>query len=181
MASAGDIRVFVKWHEQTVFAGEEVRCTITFRNVASASAPSAHLAPQRTPRQGPGGVRTTSKLQPPTPRGHRSVASSPRVGGPPPLQAAVGVGGEEEERRGHRKSVSIVSLGGGGQGAGEDWESHAGRLSRFNRGHGRASSLQIASFPSELGGAQSGMLSGSSPRLRRYTDFWIQRPSHPEP
>lgn len=159
MASAGDIRVFVKWHEHTVFAGEEVRCTITFRNVASASASApTHLAPQRTPRQVSGGVRTTSKLQPPTtPRGHRSVASSPRIGGPGPgpgpLQAGVAEG--EGEGRGHRKSVSIVSLG-GGVGEGE-WEGHAERLSRFNRGHGRASSLQIASFPAELGGTQSGM------------------------
>ncbi|KAL6855289.1 Golgi membrane exchange factor (Ric1p-Rgp1p) subunit [Amphichorda felina] len=30
-----NIRVFVHWHEQTVFAGEEVKCTITFKNVAS--------------------------------------------------------------------------------------------------------------------------------------------------
>ncbi|KAL2021534.1 hypothetical protein VTK56DRAFT_7033 [Thermocarpiscus australiensis] len=29
-----NIRVFVQWHEQVVFAGEEVKCTITFKNVA---------------------------------------------------------------------------------------------------------------------------------------------------
>lgn len=164
MAGAGDIRVFVKWHERTVFAGEEVRCTITFRNVASVPSNTPH---QRTPRQspaglgispGPAGVRTTSKLQPPppTPRGHRSTMSmtSPRVGAPPQLQAAVA--GSEGERRGHRKSVSIVSIGGAT--AGEDaGDSHAGRLSRFNRGHGRASSLQISSFSPEQGGTQSGM------------------------
>lgn len=164
MAGASDIRVFVKWHERTVFAGEEVRCTITFRNVASAPSSIPH---QRTARQspaglgispGPAGVRTTSKLQPPpTPRGHRSTMSmtSPRAGAP--LQAAV-TGGEGRERRGHRKSVSIVSIGSGT--VGEDvGDSHAGRLSRFNRGHGRASSLQITSFPPELGGTQSGTLS----------------------
>ena len=61
---------------------------------------------------------------------------------------------------GHRKSVSIVSMGGGvGGGVGEELgEGHAGRLSRFNRGHARATSLQMASFPPERGGTRSGML-----------------------
>ncbi|KAL2160861.1 hypothetical protein VTH06DRAFT_1058, partial [Thermothelomyces fergusii] len=27
-----NIRVFVRWHEQAVFAGEELKCTITFKN-----------------------------------------------------------------------------------------------------------------------------------------------------
>ncbi|KAK4186087.1 Rgp1-domain-containing protein [Podospora australis] len=31
---SSNIRVFVRWHEQVVFAGEEVKCTITFKNVA---------------------------------------------------------------------------------------------------------------------------------------------------
>lgn len=178
MAGASDIRVFVEWHERTVFAGEEVRCTITFRNVASVPSSTPH---QRTPRQtpaglgispGPAGLRTTSKLQPPppTPRGHRSTMSmtSPRLGAPQPLQAAV-AGGEGREGMGHRKSVSIVSIGGGT--VGEDvGDSHAGRLSRFNRGHGRASSLQIASFPPEIGGTQSGMFNrGSMPPLEKTT------------
>ncbi|KAJ4307181.1 Golgi membrane exchange factor (Ric1p-Rgp1p) subunit [Collariella sp. IMI 366227] len=32
--SKSNIRVFVRWHEHVVFAGEEVKCTITFKNVA---------------------------------------------------------------------------------------------------------------------------------------------------
>ncbi|KAF4123655.1 RAB6A-GEF complex partner protein 2 [Geosmithia morbida] len=32
-----NLRVFVHWHDQTIFAGEEVKCTITFKNVASDS------------------------------------------------------------------------------------------------------------------------------------------------
>jgi hypothetical protein len=31
---SGNIRVFVRWHDQNVFAGEDVKCSITFRNVA---------------------------------------------------------------------------------------------------------------------------------------------------
>ncbi|KAJ5342634.1 hypothetical protein N7541_011758 [Penicillium brevicompactum] len=33
-----DIQVFVKWKDQTIFAGENVECTITFKNVADTSA-----------------------------------------------------------------------------------------------------------------------------------------------
>lgn len=32
--SPSDIQVFVRWKDQTIFAGEDVECTITFRNVA---------------------------------------------------------------------------------------------------------------------------------------------------
>ncbi|RVX75947.1 hypothetical protein B0A52_00304 [Exophiala mesophila] len=35
-----DIHVLVRFHEQSVFAGEELRCTITFRNVANVSEPA---------------------------------------------------------------------------------------------------------------------------------------------
>ncbi|KAK2758338.1 hypothetical protein FQN54_004186 [Arachnomyces sp. PD_36] len=42
-----DLQVFVKWKEQTVFAGEDVECTITFKNVA---ADEVH-EPSQTPQQ----------------------------------------------------------------------------------------------------------------------------------
>ena len=34
-----DLQVFVRWKEQTVFAGEDVECTITFKNVAADETP----------------------------------------------------------------------------------------------------------------------------------------------
>ncbi|OJJ47133.1 hypothetical protein ASPZODRAFT_65701 [Penicilliopsis zonata CBS 506.65] len=53
-----DMQVFVKWKDQTIFAGEDVECTITFKNVAEASgSPEAsnghefHLSPQHQRRQ----------------------------------------------------------------------------------------------------------------------------------
>ncbi|KAL2008736.1 hypothetical protein VTN00DRAFT_6930 [Thermoascus crustaceus] len=45
-----DIQVFVKWKEQTIFAGEDVECIITFKNVAESSTPEPNEA-QRTPHQ----------------------------------------------------------------------------------------------------------------------------------
>ncbi|KAJ9209122.1 hypothetical protein DTO021D3_430 [Paecilomyces variotii] len=39
---SSDIQVFVKWKEQTIFAGEDVECIITFKNVAETSSPDAN-------------------------------------------------------------------------------------------------------------------------------------------
>ncbi|KAG7125262.1 hypothetical protein HYQ45_013265 [Verticillium longisporum] len=43
--SSSNIRVFIRWDDQTVFAGEEIKCTITFKNVAAD--PSQHKQTQR--------------------------------------------------------------------------------------------------------------------------------------
>src|SRR4051812_11084605 len=37
---ATNVRVFVQWTESTVFAGEDIECQITFKNVATSPAPS---------------------------------------------------------------------------------------------------------------------------------------------
>ncbi|KAI9934930.1 hypothetical protein MW887_000551 [Aspergillus wentii] len=37
-----DIQVFVRWKDQTIFAGEDVECTITFKNVAESNTESNH-------------------------------------------------------------------------------------------------------------------------------------------
>jgi hypothetical protein len=41
-----DIQVFVKWKEQTIFAGEDVECIITFKNVSENGTPDAPSGPQ---------------------------------------------------------------------------------------------------------------------------------------
>jgi hypothetical protein len=47
-----DIHVVVRFHEQSVFAGEHLRCTITFRNVANLSEPvTPALPPRRSSRR----------------------------------------------------------------------------------------------------------------------------------
>lgn len=91
----GNIRVFIRWHDQTVFAGEEVKCTITFKNVArppgspanlSSSRLSPHLA--RNPAVTGADHRPASSIQglnpskspsalapPPAVRGHRTTLS----------------------------------------------------------------------------------------------------------
>ncbi|KAI0973133.1 Rgp1-domain-containing protein [Xylaria arbuscula] len=95
-----NIRVFIQWDDQTVFAGEEVRCHITFKNVApgpgsspnpfapataSTSAPSHRQPPQSSPRAdrsrqpspllSPRGGSTNGLTPPTSARSHRSTLS----------------------------------------------------------------------------------------------------------
>lgn len=44
-----DIHVLVRFHEQSVFAGEELRCTVSFRNVANLSEPP--IRPRQSSRR----------------------------------------------------------------------------------------------------------------------------------
>jgi hypothetical protein len=39
-----NIQVFVKWRDQTIFAGENVECTITFKNVADTASEATNGA-----------------------------------------------------------------------------------------------------------------------------------------
>ncbi|KAI1271507.1 Rgp1-domain-containing protein [Xylaria sp. FL0933] len=74
-----NIRVFIKWDDQTVFAGEEIRCQITFKNVAPAASPFA-------PATAPASASLSNPRHPPqsSPRADRprqpSPLSSPRGG-----------------------------------------------------------------------------------------------------
>lgn len=88
---SGNIRVFIRWHDQTVFAGEEVKCTITFKNVArpAGSTPNQSAKPsprlpsggaidqrQPSPLHAPNRAKSPSALAPPpAARGHRATAS----------------------------------------------------------------------------------------------------------
>ncbi|KAI9819446.1 MAG: hypothetical protein M1832_004009 [Thelocarpon impressellum] len=165
---ASSIRAFVQWADQTVFAGEDVECKITFKNVAPAPG-AARATPQPPKLHGfsPGGERQrkTVPLQgaansarpghgtpqsprspQPAPKGHRPTLS---------LNVPVSTGGRPSSALGelghrHKRSVSIISLGseagtddaqgGALQGHGQP-QSAAGR--RPGRGHGRSASLQV--------------------------------------
>lgn len=153
-----NIRVFVRWHDQTVFAGEEVKCTITFKNVAPG--PNQQRNPPQSDRSrlvSPLHHRPKSNhaLTPPpasSGRGHRRSALSLGV----PSSRSHSRSGSVQwpssastttERSGqaHKRSVSIVSMGS----TTSTVEDHSSRNDlptrpqRPARGHGRASSLQI--------------------------------------
>ena len=177
----GNIRVFVRWHDQTVFAGEEVRCTITFKNVASGSKQQrgnqqqSSLSPLEKNRLGgtlhSRAVKANAGLAPPSAasgRGHRRPALS--YSGPPVSSRGrsgsiqwpqTSNTGDSRSNHGHNRSVSIVSIGSTStvEDASQRSEGSA-RPQRPSRGHNRASSLQIVprGQPSPPVGPNSGMV-----------------------
>jgi hypothetical protein len=176
--SASNIRVFVQWKNATVFAGEDVECTITFKNVAI---PERRGRSPTHARNGfaPGGERQrklppvhsstrpsvsrnssfASHIPPPPShlRGHRptlslSTSAAGELRSPVPQGAAIGnnTGGQS-----HGRSLSIISLG--TDAATEVNRDKSATPARPMRGHARSGSLQIVpgrpnSYPGTVSG-----------------------------
>ena len=176
--SSTTIRAFVQWREQTVFAGEEVQCKITFKNIAQSPGISSRPIPPTPKLNGfaPGGERQrkTAPLQPITHSRNGSWSSptqNPRSQVPPvrghrptlSLNVPVSLGSARPSTgtstpdqngsttpRQHQRSLSIVSLG-------DDGGEHTrGRQSMImpasGRGpikqHVRSTSLQVLPYRS---------------------------------
>jgi hypothetical protein len=153
----------VQWTEPTVFAGEDIECEITFKNIASTPTPSrTTLHPAAANGFGPGAERqrkaplsqvkpsATLSPRPAVSRGHRTTlslnvpASSVR---PPPISGPWNGGPPKLAQDGgsHKRSVSIISIGAGESGI-EDIAGHGSVNEKprgLSRGHGRSASLQI--------------------------------------
>jgi hypothetical protein len=166
--STSNIRAFVQWNDQTVFAGETVECKITFKNTAPTSSISrSNSLRSKSNSHGPVGDRkrkstaqqmtgtngSTSAIQSP------QLGSSSRSGHRPTLSLNVPVGTSRNRNTGswsagqngqpasghkHVRSVSIISMGGSDI-AGEDTTSSPGTKApqRPQRNHMRSASLQI--------------------------------------
>lgn len=165
---ATNIRVFVRWSEPTVFAGEDVECHITFKNIApdpndtksSSAVNGSVLGAERLRKALPtqGTAAQPKNTQPQVPqhnishnRGHRPALS---LSGPPEYnRSPYGSGnwsvGHGRSRAGgsHARSVSIISIGASEKSAaGDEPPASAGlgnSLRRPSKGHRRAASLQI--------------------------------------
>ncbi|KAM0251108.1 hypothetical protein ACHAQJ_008353 [Trichoderma viride] len=154
-----NIRVFVHWRDQTVFAGEAVQCTVTFRNIAleATQSPTGQAnGQQQSPSER---QRLASPLQTrgkaaASARGHRRAALSLSVPSPSTRsrQGSIQwpqpvVAGEGRPGHAHKRSVSIVSIG--STTSTIDEHSYSPRMDHSPRqprnSHNRASSLQIAS------------------------------------
>ncbi len=185
LPSTSNIRVFVQWSEQTVFAGEDIECRITFKNIAAvpnAPVSSSHPASLNGFAPGGGRERKSTTLQTPaargknnspqnsraapSSRGHRSTLSlNVPIGSG---RSNIGPGSKdsphsevEVEERSHKRSLSIISLGiSENPGDGADTRLNTAEGSRRpSRGHIRASSLQIV--PRRSGTNGTGPLSGT--------------------
>jgi hypothetical protein len=170
-----NIRVFVQWTDQTVFAGEDIECQITFKNVASNPPPPRTLLHPPANGFAPGGdrqrnlpvsqVRNSNGLNtrpPPSVRGHRptlSLTAPVGVGRPPSVGSWAG-GHTKALASGstHKRSVSIISIG-ASESAADDGASqgNAGKASqRMPGAHRRSASLQILPRRSGMNGPSSG-------------------------
>jgi hypothetical protein len=180
LPSTSNIRVFVQWSEQTIFAGEDIECQITFKNVAAVpNAPSSSphpgslngfttgggrerkSTPLRTPAApGKNNISQSSRAAP-SGRGHRSTLSlNVPVGSGRSNQTDVprnsGHSEVGQEERSHKRSVSIISLG-ISEDPGDEASTQrnvAEGSRRPSRGHIRASSLQIIPRRSGTNGAR---------------------------
>lgn len=175
---SGNIRVFIRWDDldSTVYAGDEIRCTICFKNIAttgSSNPPHAQLKPPPTQyRTAAASSHPSSRLAPPpsTPtsasrRGHRassSLSASPakttrgRAGSIPWIPNTHPPDSQSSDGNSHRRSVSIVSIGSVNSVDSQATSNAGSTVSRPGRGHGRSASLQIISRSPVMSGPRSG-------------------------
>lgn len=180
-ASTTNVKVFVEWDEAAVYAGEDVKCKITFKNVASpansdgtmetsstTNRSAAEGTERRTVPARPKASRASSKSN--VPRAPRAQAAPLRVhqqslslnaprarnpnqadSGPALAQANYAAA----RGHSHQRSVSIISLGAGETGVVQNQGPTASRtIQRPGRPHTRAASLQIV--PKRSGVANGG-------------------------
>lgn len=174
---SGNIRVFVRWDDDsTVFAGEELKCTIAFKNIAApATAGSSNSNPNQLkppPHQfRPSNSHPSSRLAPPPTstssprRGHRSTSSlsvpstktsRSRTGSIPWAPTPHSTDIQPANGHSHTRSVSIVSIGSVASVDSQATSNAGSTIARPSRGHGRSASLQIVSRGPVLAGPRSG-------------------------
>ena len=185
LPSSSNIRVFVQWSEQTVFAGEDIECQITFKNVAAVpNAPRSSSHPGSLNGFAPDGgrERKSTPLQTPAAQGKNNTSQNSRadaIKSRPSIYFVIECAGRQRaiesralgqrhsghnevgtEERSHKRSVSIISLGisedPGDEAVTQRNVTEGSR--RPSRGHVRASSLQIV--PRRTGTNGAGPLSG---------------------
>lgn len=167
-----DIRVSVRWESSAVFAGEEVECTVTFKNVTPPSSlrrspsPNTKLRSHGSSRERwketlPSRLLQGTATQGRNVRSQKPLSLKPSHGFPLPRMPNIPRASSrppDSERNTHRRSVSIISIGG-------DTASEASspgpilNPTRPARGHGRAASLQVNAR--KLGSLNSGSSSGN--------------------
>ncbi|KAI1637084.1 Rgp1-domain-containing protein [Biscogniauxia mediterranea] len=181
--ASSNIRVFIKWDDQTVFAGEEIKCHITFKNIAPSSSQTRppsnqnHIAPstladrlrQPSPLLSPRAKPNNGLTPPGSSRGHRSTLSLNVPSGSSRFRAATQQWAPPQsspQRSGHthKRSLSIISIG--STATVEDQFQANGSPTQAQkpaRGHGRSASLQISPRAATSHGPQSATLPRRSP------------------
>ncbi|OAG39063.1 hypothetical protein AYO21_06783 [Fonsecaea monophora] len=136
-----DIHVAVRFHDQSVFAGEQLRCTITFRNVASSSEP---LTPsfQSLRRQRRESISQLAAAQSTKPSTVLRLSQNGQNGRPNSHEQGPD---QPAQRPGHKqqRSVSIISLTSPTIVGDVDHGASGGRAKPKRPAHSRSSTVQI--------------------------------------
>ena len=172
-----DIRVSVQWKSSTVFAGEDIECAITFRNVARAQrapSPNAQLrghgfnrerwkdnVPSHSIRKSSGGhQRKTSVASQSAYRTHKPALSLNTLNGHLVPQQPSNSPLQQTSTQDKRRSISIVSIGGNVADGESGHGSPLNSSKKPTRGHSRAASLQV--LPRRNGFSSPGSASGNA-------------------
>ncbi|KAI9840197.1 MAG: hypothetical protein M1838_004183 [Thelocarpon superellum] len=202
-APASSIRAFVQWTDQTVYAGEDIQCKITFKNVAPApGGPKAATSVPKANGFAPGGERqrktlplqsapTTSRSTPvhpprspvPGPSHRQSLSLNGPFGGSRSFPS--GGGGTASKGRApapghkHRRSISIVSLG---SDEGAQTQNMANAARRPLHAHGRSASLQVVPrrAPAMNGSAMPGHRAATQPSHQFHSSTPPTISEHPD-
>ncbi|KAI9792421.1 MAG: hypothetical protein M1816_002305 [Peltula sp. TS41687] len=178
-ASSTGVRVFVEWDDEPIYAGDDVKCTITFKNVAlPLSGVHSHKTAPKVNGVGLDGEHRHKNARPPTSqvnartrasqgprppsatdRGHRQAMSLNMPSGRGIAKHNVGQGvgqsnGMADTGHKHQRSLSIISIGGGeNDGKRSTHRMGDGVRRPQERRHTRATSLQIT--PRRISGASA--------------------------
>lgn len=176
---SGNIRVFVRFEDDPiVYSGEELKCTIAFKNVAQAAPTSAggstsnqHQLKPPIHQNHATNAYASSRLAPPPSasssaprRGHRSSSSMSlpsktsrsREGSIPWLPPSHPPDNHPGNGHSHARSVSVVSIGSVNSVDSQATSNAGSTVSRPARGHGRSASVQILSRGSPMSGPRHG-------------------------
>ena len=195
-----NIVVSVQWEKSTVFAGEEVACTIIFKNVAPIYGHSRSPSPNtHTRRTGQGrdhwklevpghgtmdGLRSSraTNTGPTRPQGHRHRSTlSLNNHGAVPHKVAVSIPGKAPNRTDvpnnrHKRSVSILSIG-QDISTGDIHKSSNGYSKPPSRPHGRSASLQSVPRRAQVRQIGPSESTASTHNSHKATDYY----SHSDP
>lgn len=182
VSTMSDIRVSVQWKQSTVFAGENIECRITFKNISQPRSTRRSPSPRSQIRGHTSGRERWKDALPPqaTPTRTHAIplpnisvsqaklrAHMPALSLSAPSGTGQGSGGnlqsgasrsEKPPEHSHRRSVSIFSIAGD---TSTSDKTHDGKTSASGRPggkHARAASLQV--LPRMAGAFSAGPSSG---------------------
>ena len=158
-----DIHVLVHFHDQCIFAGEELRCTITFKNILDQlGSPKPLLSSRRSSRTTSIGKLAALRQSSARSESHQSRVSSrhPSHGGQQPLRTALRrpsvtgshspqsapEGVNQQQRPNHKQQRSVSIFSGGtpvGSPSPDGFPTSAGQ--RPTGSHRRSSTIQVSS------------------------------------